>query len=133
MNKTYPARAPPVTATGRPEYQTNHQKLRKEKSERGRLVYPNGNGVSGFARLASEDVIITPCSDCKRLWNSFLLLLQSFRPWWSPSVPVSACGVSSTSWKVMAMTTPAQMLMCRKVAQTREQIATPLFCKIFHN
>ena len=25
------------------------------------------------------------------------------------------------------------MLMCRKVAQTREQIATPLFCKIFHN
>jgi len=25
------------------------------------------------------------------------------------------------------------MLMCRKVAQTREQIATPLFRKIFHN
>ena len=28
---------------------------------------------------------------------------------------------------------PARMLMCRKVAQTREQIATPLFRKIFHN
>ena len=27
----------------------------------------------------------------------------------------------------------ATMLMCRKVAQTREQIATPLFRKIFHN
>ena len=26
-----------------------------------------------------------------------------------------------------------EMLMCRKVAQTREQIATPLFRKIFHN
>ena len=24
------------------------------------MVYPNGNGVSGFARLASEDVIISP-------------------------------------------------------------------------
>ncbi len=28
---------------------------------------------------------------------------------------------------------PEPMLMCRKVAQTREQIATPLFRKIFHN
>ena len=108
MNKTYPARAPPVSATGRPENQTNYQKLRKEKSERDRLVYPNGNGISGFARLASEEVIITLCSDYKRLWNSFLLLSQFSRPWWSPSVPVSACGALSTSWKVMAMTTPAR-------------------------
>ena len=52
----------------------------------------------------------------KRLWNSLTLLSKFFRLWLSLWVPVSACGVPSTCWKVMVTTTPAPMLMCGKVA-----------------
>ena len=50
-------------------------------------------------------------------------LLEGYgsRPSLSPSVPVSACGVSSTCWKVTATTTPARMLMYGKEASNRKQ------------
>lgn len=46
----------------------------------------------------------------KRLWNSSTLLSKFFRLWLSLWVPVSACGVPSTCWKVTVTTTPAPSL-----------------------
>ena len=46
----------------------------------------------------------------KRLWNSLTLLSKFFRLWLSLWVPVSACGVPSTCWKVTVTTTPAPSL-----------------------
>ena len=57
----------------------------------------------------------------KRLWNSLTLLSKFFRLWLSLWVPVSACGVPSTCWKVTATTTPAAMLMYGKEASNRKQ------------
>ena len=49
------------------------------------------------------------------VWISLMKRLPFSRPSLSPSVPVSACGVPSTCWKVTVTTTPAPMLMCGKV------------------
>ena len=57
----------------------------------------------------------------KRLWNSLTLLSKFFRLWLSLWVLASACGVPSTCWKVMVMTTPAPMLMYGKEASNRKQ------------
>ena len=61
----------------------------------------------------------------KRLWNSLTLLLKFFRLWLSLWVPVSACGVPSTCWKVTVTTTPAPMLMYGREAQSKTRIASP--------
>ena len=61
----------------------------------------------------------------KRLWNSLTLLSKFFRLWLSLWVPVSACGVPSTCWKVMVTTTPAAMLMYGREAQSKTRIASP--------
>ena len=61
----------------------------------------------------------------KRLWNSLTLLSKFFRLWLSLWAPVSASGVSSTCWKVTATTTPAQMLMYGREAQSKTRIASP--------
>ena len=52
-----------------------------------------------------------------KMHNSLTLRSKFFRLWLLPSVPVSACGVPSTCWKVMVTTTPAPMLMYGKVSQ----------------
>ena len=56
---------------------------------------------------------------CKLL-NSLTLLSKCFRLWLSLWVPVSACGVPSTCWKVTVTTTPAAMLMVNKEATTKK-------------
>ena len=56
------------------------------------------------------DYILLDCIKEKRLWNSLTLLSKFFRLWLSLWVPVSACGVPSTCWKVMVTTTPAPSL-----------------------
>ena len=61
----------------------------------------------------------------KRLWNSLTLLSKSSRPSLLPSVPVSAFGVLSICWRVMATTTPAPMLMYGREAQSKTRIASP--------
>ena len=63
----------------------------------------------------------------KRLWNSLTLLSKSSRPSLLPSVPVSAFGVLSICWRVMATTTPAPMLMCHKVTHKNLIDSSPLF------
>ena len=63
----------------------------------------------------------------KRLWNSLTLLSKFFRLWLSLWVPVSACGVPSTCWKVMATTTPAPMLIYGKEATTQIENSVPYY------
>ena len=53
--------------------------------------------------------------------ESLTLLSKFFRPSLSLWVPVSACGVPSTCWKVTATITPAPMLMYGKEASNRKQ------------
>ena len=69
----------------------------------------------------------------KRLWNSLTLLSKFFRLWLSLWVPVSACGVPSTCWKVTVTTTPAPMLMCDKVTHKKLIDSNLLFRKISRN
>ena len=63
----------------------------------------------------------------KRLWNSLTLLLKFFRLWLSLWVPVSACGVPSTCWKVTVTTTPAPMLIYGKEATTQIENSVPYY------
>ena len=55
------------------------------------------------------------------LWHFSIRLSPFFRPLLSLSALVSASGVSSTSSKVTATTTPARMLMYGKEASNRKQ------------
>lgn len=67
------------------------------------------------------------------VWISLMKRLPFSRPSLLLLALALVFGARLTFWKVTETTIQVQMLMCRKVAQTREQIATPLFCKIFHN
>lgn len=66
-----------------------------------------------------------PMIPATQIWNFSTLLSAFSRPSSSPSVPASASGEPLTCWKATETTTPVQMLMYGREAQSKTRIASP--------
>ena len=95
------------------------------------MAHPKAEQRRGFFFYAHFQKYTTKLFQIKEenLWLSSIRLSRFFRRSLSPSVPVSQCGVLSTSWKATATTTPAPMLMCGKVTHKNLIDSSPLFRK----
>ena len=72
--------------------------------------------LCGFYRKNHKETI-----PAHKIWISSIAQSMCCRPSSSPSVPASAFGEPSTSWKATETTTPALMLMYGKEASNRKQ------------
>ena len=86
------------------------------------MAHPKAEQRRGFFFYAHFQKYTTNLFQIKEenLWLSSIRLSRFFRRSLSPSVPVSQCGVLSTSWKATATTTPALTLwvMIQGLVQT---------------
>ena len=115
-SQSYRARAP----TSREAWnQINHSRQAQRLHFQQKMNGGKKPGDAGYRRQLLEE--INPIGFRKRIWHFSTAQLAYFRLSLSPLGQASASGARSTSWKVMAMTTPARMLMYGKEASNRKQ------------